>query len=72
LITQICPVRSTSYEAPHYAIFSTLLPLHPSSDQVFSSEPCSQTPLVYVSPLMSETKFRTHTEPEAKLYFCIF
>jgi hypothetical protein len=24
-------VRSTGYEAPHYAIFSTLLSLHPSS-----------------------------------------
>jgi hypothetical protein len=34
--------------------------------------PCSQTPLVCVPPLMSKTKFRTHTGPQAKLYFCIF
>jgi hypothetical protein len=32
----------------------------------------SQTPSVYVSPVISEIKFRTHTEPRAKLYLCIF
>jgi hypothetical protein len=64
-------VRSTSYEAPHYAIFSTLPSLHPSSDQIFSSAPCYQTPLVYVPRLMSKTKFRTHTEPQAICKFNI-
>jgi hypothetical protein len=39
---------------------------------IFSSAPCSQTPSVYVALLMLETKFHTHTEPQAKLVFRIF
>jgi hypothetical protein len=37
-------VTSTSYESPHYACFSNLLPFHPSSVQILSSAPCSQIP----------------------------
>jgi hypothetical protein len=56
-----------SYEAPLYAVFSNLPSVHLSSDQIFSSAPCCQTPSVYLPPLMSDTRFRTHTETRAKL-----
>jgi hypothetical protein len=44
-----------------------LLSPDPSSDQLFSSALCSQTPSVCVLFLMSETKFRTRIEPQVKL-----
>jgi hypothetical protein len=47
--------KSTSYEAPHSAIFSSLLPLHPILVQIFSLVPCSQVSSVYILPLISET-----------------
>jgi hypothetical protein len=47
-------VQSTNLEAPHYAVFPTLLSPHPSSVQI-SSASCSQTPSVCVPLIMSET-----------------
>jgi hypothetical protein len=52
-------------------IFSNLLSLHLSSVQTVFWAPWSQTPSIYVPPLMSLTKFHIHTEPQAKLY-CSF
>jgi len=61
----------TNYEVPHYAVFSILPPLPPSQVHVFSSS-CSQTPSIYIIPLMWETKFRTHTKQQVELRFFIF
>jgi hypothetical protein len=64
--------KSTSYKAPHYAVFSKLPSLHLSSVQIFSSASWSQTLSVRISPLMSNAKLHTHTEQKAKLWFYIF
>jgi hypothetical protein len=44
--------KSTSCETPRYVFFSKLPLFQLSSIQIFSSTPCSQTPSVYVSPLI--------------------
>ena len=54
-------VRSTNHSAPRYAVSSTPPLPRPSSVQIFSSTPCSQTPSASFPPAMSATKFHTHT-----------
>jgi hypothetical protein len=57
--------------AHHHAIFSNFILIHPSSVHILLST-LSQTPSVHVLPLMSETKFHTHTKLQAELWFCLF
>jgi hypothetical protein len=54
--------KSTSYEAPHYAVFSNLLSLHPSSVQIFSSNTLSLCSSLNVRDQVSH-----HTEQQATL-----
>jgi hypothetical protein len=72
LTWSFCLAKSTSYEAPHYEVSSNLPSLNLSSAQIFSSAPRSQTPSVCVPPSMLETKFRTHTKPQAKFFFFFY
>jgi hypothetical protein len=66
-IILIILAKSTSCEAPHYAIFSNAVLFHPSSIQIFSSAPFLQIHVVSVIPLMSETKFHAQTKVQEKL-----
>jgi hypothetical protein len=43
IIGYLVKSRLTNHAAPHYAVLSILLSLHPSYVQIFSSAPCSQT-----------------------------
>ena len=59
--------RSSYHLAPRYAI-SYIPPLPcPSSVQIFSSAPYSQTPPASFPPSMSATKLHTHKKQQAKL-----
>ena len=57
-------------KAPQCVVSSNPLLPHPSQAQIFSSTPYSQTPSAYVTPLMSATKFHSHTKQQATLKFC--
>jgi len=59
-------LRSTAHLAPHHAIASIPPLPHPSTVQIFSSTPYSQTSSASFPPTMSATKFHTHTKQQAK------
>jgi hypothetical protein len=71
LLDLIC-LTISGYEYKLCATFS-ILPLHHTTEvQIFPSAPCSQPPSVCALPLMSQTKFHTHTKQLSELWFCIF
>jgi hypothetical protein len=49
----------TNHEAPHYAVFSSLLSLPPFSPKYLPQHPILEDPYF---PLVSETKFHTHVK----------
>jgi hypothetical protein len=48
IIRKLCLTGSINYRASRYEVFSSLLSLHPSLMQIFSSAPCSHISSVYV------------------------
>jgi hypothetical protein len=63
--------KTTGYEAPHYVVFSKLLPCHPSLVHIVSSSPCSWILSMCVFHLMSETRFHVHTKLHFATKICI-
>jgi hypothetical protein len=61
----------TGYEVPYFAVFCYHLSINPSLVQIFSP-PCSQAFLDFLPPLMSNTKFHTHTELRQKYSFVYY
>jgi len=60
-------------KAHNYAVLSSILCLPLLSPRtVPSSAPSSRKSAVHVLPLRSKTKLHTHTQQQAKLYYCIF
>jgi len=71
-------VKSTNYEAPHYAVFFILPLFSLSWLETFSSALSSQTPLIYVLRLGRQIKFynlellfmqfKIHVSPNSLFY----
>jgi len=64
--------KRVSYAAPHHTVLSNLPPLLLPEIQTLYSTLYSQTPSVYVLPLVWDTNSHTHTKHEVTLQFCIF
>jgi hypothetical protein len=63
--------RCTGYEAPHYAVFSSLILIHRSLVKIFSTL-CTQIPSVYDLPLMSRDQVSRSYKTTGKIIFlCI-
>jgi hypothetical protein len=59
--SKLCSSSKSSFLQP--------LPLQCSLVQIFFSALCSQTPSIYVPPLITETKFHTHTKLQKNYTF---
>jgi hypothetical protein len=58
----------SNYTSRRVQAMKLLIMRHPSSVKTVSSAPCSQTPSGYIPPLISETKFHTQTQSQAKFF----